>query len=174
MKHKNMRLLGLDPGLRHTGWGVIESNKDKISWLASGNISPKTNTSLALRLLEISNGISEIIEKYNPEAAAIEDIFVGKNSQSTLKLGMARGVAINTCASLEVSVFQYEATVVKKTTTGFGRANKDQVYSMVKFLLPGVECKTEDESDALAIAICHSQFARSKIHNLELENIHDS
>jgi crossover junction endodeoxyribonuclease RuvC len=174
MKNKNMRLLGLDPGLRHTGWGMIESNKDKISWLASGNISPKTDDSIAKRLMQISRGISNIIEQYDPEAVAIEDIFMGKNVQSALKLGMARGVAINACASLNVSVYQYEATVVKKATTGFGRANKEQVYSMVKFLLPGVICKSDDESDALAVAICHSQFASSKINHSELDNNYDS
>ena len=81
MKNKNMRLLGLDPGLRHTGWGIIESNKDKISWLASGNISPKTDDSIAKRLMQISRGISNIIEQYDPEAVAIEDIFMGKNAQ---------------------------------------------------------------------------------------------
>lgn len=164
-----MRLLGLDPGIRNTGWGIIESNKDKIYWLGSGNISTKSNTDISERLLLISKNIKKIIIEYSPQAAAIEDIFVGKNIQSALKLGMARGVAINICASLELSVYHYEATVVKKATTGFGKANKDQVYSMVKFLLPGVDCKSEDESDALAVAICHSQFANSKLNNSILD-----
>ena len=158
-----MLLLGLDPGLRHTGWGIIESNKNKISWLASGNISPRTNESIDKRLVQISTGLSTIIKKFNPHTAAIEKIFVGKNNDSVLKLGMARGVALNTCDLLKLSIYEYESTMIKKATTGFGRANKEQVYSMIKFLLPGAQCKSEDESDALAVAICHSQFSNTSL-----------
>ena len=164
-----MRLLGLDPGLRHTGWGVVESHKDKISWIASGNISPQTNISIDKRLFKISSELSKVIEEFKPEDAAIEQIFVGKNGQSTLKLGMARGVALNTCAYYNLSIYEYEATLVKKAVTGFGRASKEQVFSMVKLLLPRVKCKTEDESDALAVTICHSHFANSKLNKLDLD-----
>ena len=164
-----MRLLGLDPGLRHTGWGIIESHKDKISWIASGNISPQPNIAIDKRLFKISSELSRIVEEFKPEEAAIEQIFVGINGQSALKLGMARGGALNTCACFQLSIYEYEATLVKKAVTGFGRASKEQVFSMIKMLLPGVKCKTEDESDAFAVTICHSHFSNSKLNKLNLD-----
>ncbi|MBT4109313.1 MAG: crossover junction endodeoxyribonuclease RuvC [Pelagibacterales bacterium] len=163
-----MRLLGLDPGLRHTGWGIINSIDDKISWLASGNISPKISLSLSERLKEIHQGLDIIVKKYKPSVAAIEEVFVNMNGQSTLKLGMARGTAITACSINEMSVYEYAPTRVKQSVTGSGRSKKDQVASMVNILLPGCEIKSEDESDALAVAICHTIFANSKIHQMNL------
>ena len=163
-----MRLLGLDPGLRHTGWGIINSKDNKISWLASGNISPKISLSLSERLKEIHQGLDIIVKKYNPSIAAIEEVFVNMNGQSTLKLGMARGTAITACSINEMSVYEYAPTRVKQSVTGSGRSKKDQVASMVNILLPGCEIKSEDESDALAVAICHTIFANSKIHQMNL------
>jgi len=163
-----MHLLGLDPGLRHTGWGIINSIDDKISWIASGNISPKISLSLSERLKEIHQGLNSIVKKYNPSIAAIEEVFVNMNGQSTLKLGMARGTAITACSINEMSVYEYAPTRVKQSVTGSGRSKKDQVASMVNILLPGCEIKSEDESDALAVAICHTIFANSKIHQMNL------
>ena len=163
-----MRLLGLDPGLRHTGWGIINSKDNKISWLASGNISPKISLSLSERLKEIHQGLNSIVKKYNPSIAAIEEVFVNMNGQSTLKLGMARGAAITACSINEMPVYEYAPTRVKQSVTGSGRSKKDQVASMVNILLPGCEIKSEDESDALAVAICHTIFANSKIHQMNL------
>lgn len=163
-----MRLLGLDPGLRHTGWGVIDSVNDKISWIASGNISPKTSSILSERLKNIHEEIDIIIKKYKPTTAAIEEVFVNINGQSTLKLGMARGVAIGACAINNMLVYEYAPTRVKQSVTGSGRAKKDQVASMVKLLLPSCQVQTEDESDALAVAICHTFFSQSKIHKVSL------
>ena len=163
-----MRLLGLDPGLRHTGWGIINSKDNKISWVASGNISPKISLSLSERLKEIHQGLNSIVKKYNPSIAAIEEVFVNINGQSTLKLGMARGAAITACSINEMSVYEYAPTRVKQSVTGSGRSKKDQVASMVNILLPGCEIKSEDESDALAVAICHTIFANSKIHQMNL------
>ena len=163
-----MRLLGLDPGLRHTGWGIINSKDNKISWVASGNISPKISLSLSERLKEIHQGLNSIVKKYNPSIAAIEEVFVNMNGQSTLKLGMARGAAITACSINEMSVYEYAPTRVKQSVTGSGRSKKDQVASMVNILLPGCEIKSEDESDALAVAICHTIFANSKIHQMNL------
>ena len=163
-----MRLLGLDPGLRHTGWGIINSKDNKISWVASGNISPKISLSLSERLKEIHQGLNSIVKKYNPSIAAIEEVFVNMNGQSTLKLGMARGAAITACSINEMSVYEYAPTRVKQSVTGSGRSKKDQVASMVNILLPGCEIKSEDESDALAVAICHTIFASSKIHQMNL------
>jgi len=163
-----MRLLGLDPGLRHTGWGIINSKDNKISWLASGNISPKISLSLSERLKEIHQGLDIIVKKYKPSVAAIEEVFVNMNGQSTLKLGMARGTAITACSINEMPVYEYAPTRVKQSVTGSGRSKKDQVASMVNILLPGCEIKSEDESDALAVAICHTIFANSKIHQMNL------
>ena len=163
-----MRLLGLDPGLRHTGWGIINSKDNKISWVASGNISPKISLSLSERLKEIHQGLNSIVKKYNPSIAAIEEVFVNINGQSTLKLGMARGAAITACSINEMSVYEYAPTRVKQSVTGSGRSKKDQVASMVNILLPGCEIKSEDESDALAVAICHTIFENSKIHQMNL------
>ena len=163
-----MRLLGLDPGLRHTGWGIINSKDNKISWLASGNISPKISLSLSERLKEIHQGLDLIVKKYKPSVAAIEEVFVNMNGQSTLKLGMARGTAITACSINEMPVYEYAPTRVKQSVTGSGRSKKDQVASMVNILLPGCEIKSEDESDALAVAICHTIFANSKIHQMNL------
>ena len=163
-----MRLLGLDPGLRHTGWGIINSKDNKISWVASGNISPKISLSLSERLKEIHQGLNSIVKKYNPSIAAIEEVFVNINGQSTLKLGMARGAAITACSINEMPVYEYAPTRVKQSVTGSGRSKKDQVASMVNILLPGCEIKSEDESDALAVAICHTIFANSKIHQMNL------
>ena len=163
-----MRLLGLDPGLRHTGWGIINSKDNKISWVASGNISPKISLSLSERLKEIHQGLNSIVKKYNPSIAAIEEVFVNMNGQSTLKLGMARGAAITACSINEIPVYEYAPTRVKQSVTGSGRSKKDQVASMVNILLPRCEIKSEDESDALAVAICHTIFANSKIHQMNL------
>ena len=163
-----MRLLGLDPGLRHTGWGIINSKDNKISWVASGNISPKISLSLSERLKEIHQGLNSIVKKYNPSIAAIEEVFVNMNGQSTLKLGMARGTAITACSINEMPVYEYAPTRVKQSVTGSGRSKKNQVASMVNILLPGCEIKSEDESDALAVAICHTIFANSKIHQMNL------
>ena len=163
-----MRLLGLDPGLRHTGWGIINSKDNKISWVASGNISPKISLSLSERLKEIHQGLDIIVKKYKPSVAAIEEVFVNMNGQSTLKLGMARGTAIAACSINEMPVYEYAPTRVKQSVTGSGRSKKDQVASMVNILLPGCEIKSEDESDALAVAICHTIFANSKIHQMNL------
>jgi len=163
-----MRLLGLDPGLRHTGWGIINSKDNKISWVASGNISPKISLSLSDRLKEIHQGLDSIVKKYKPSVAAIEEVFVNMNGQSTLKLGMARGAAITACSINEMPVYEYAPTRVKQSVTGSGRSKKDQVASMVNILLPRCEIKSEDESDALAVAICHTIFANSKIHQMNL------
>ena len=163
-----MLLLGLDPGLRHTGWCVISSIKDKNSWVASGNISPKISLTLSERLKGIHQGLVSIIKEYQPSVAAIEEVFVNMNGQSSLKLGMARGTAITACSINEMPVHEYSPTRVKQSVTGSGRAKKDQVASMVKILLPGCIINSEDESDALAVALCHTIFANSKIYQMNI------
>ena len=161
-----MRLIGLDPGLRNTGWGVIDMLNDKLTWIASGKISPKNNMEIAERLKIIHINLTRILEKYQPKSAAIENIFVYKNAQSALKLGMARGVAIAACSTKNISLKEYSPTTIKQAVTGSGRASKEQIAAMIKILLPGCNYSSHDESDALAIAICHTHFMQSKITNI--------
>tara|TARA_B100000686_G_C16688619_1_gene916280 strand:+ start:750 stop:1244 length:495 start_codon:yes stop_codon:yes gene_type:complete len=161
-----MRLIGLDPGLRNTGWGIIDLVQNKLTWIASGKISPKNNLEISERLEIIHLGLTEVLEKYNPNSAGIEEIFVNKNPQSTLKLGMARGVAITACSLKKINVNEYSPTTIKQAVTGTGKASKDQVGAMIKILLPGSNCSSDDESDALAIAICHTHFTQSNNKNI--------
>lgn len=161
-----MRLIGLDPGLRNTGWGIIDFIQNKITWIASGTISPKTNLELPERLKTIHEEVTKILNKYNPNTGAIEEIFVNKNPQSTLKLGMARGAAITACSLNNIYLKEYAPTVIKQAVTGTGKASKDQIAAMLKILLPGCNYSTDDESDALAIAICHTHYTQFNLKNI--------
>ena len=167
-----MRLLGVDPGLLNTGWGIKDSIQDRITWIASGKISPKSNMEIPERLKTIHEGLNNIINEHQPTSAGIEQIFVNHNGQSTLKLGMARGVAVTSCSLHNLQVKEYSPTTVKKAVTGTGKATKDQVAAMVKILLPGCKYSSEDESDALAIAICHTHYFQAN-KNI-MENYNDS
>ncbi len=153
-----MRLIGLDPGLRATGWGVIEAADGRLRHVADGVVRPKTADPLAQRLCAIYDGISHVIETYAPESAAVEETFVNRNAQSTLKLGLARGVALLVPARAGLEVAEYAANRVKKSVTGTGHAAKEQVMMMVKTLLPTAEIETTDAADALAVAICHAHY----------------
>ena len=151
-----MRLLGLDPGLRHTGWGVIEATDNRLTHIANGVIHTKTGTGLAERLVELFNGLIDVVERYRPEEAAVEETFVNKNPTSTLKLGQARGVALLVPARLGILVAEYKPNAVKKTVVGAGHAAKEQIQMMVAMLLPGCHPAGADAADALAVAICHA------------------
>ena len=151
-----MRVLGLDPGLRNTGWGVIEAEDNRLSHVANGVVSSNSELSLAERLLELSEGLREVIATQQPTAAAVETTLANKNPGSTLKLGMARGVALLTPASLGLPVAEYLPMIVKKSVVGTGHADKKQVAAMVARLLPGCSIATSDAADALAVAICHA------------------
>ena len=150
-----MRILGLDPSLSSTGWGVIEVENNKVRYVADGFIPTDTK---AERLAMINKTLSEVIETYNPDEAAIEQVFLNSNPTSTIKLGMARGVVIMAPAMYGISVTEYEPNKVKKAVVGVGKAEKNQVETMVKILLPGCKPKNNDASDALAIALCHFQY----------------
>ena len=154
-----MRIIGIDPALVHTGWGVIEAESSRLRFIAAGVISPEKNNNLSERLLDLSNQLKAIIEQFAPEQAAIEQTFVNVNGASTLKLGNAKGALLLTLAQAGLNVAEYDATLVKKTITGAGRAEKGQVASMVKILLPQaaelLANKSSDAFDALAIAITH-------------------
>jgi crossover junction endodeoxyribonuclease RuvC len=150
-----MRLLGLDPGLRLTGWGVIEVDGNRLRSVAHGVVRVAADRSLAQRLNDLFDGVAAVIAAHGPVEAAVEETFVNVNPGSTLKLGQARGVVMLAPARAGVPVFEYAANLVKKSVTGAGHADKRQIAMMVGRLLPGVVA-TEDAADALAIAICHA------------------
>ena len=158
-----MRIIGLDPSLSSTGWGVIEVENNRLRYVADGFIKTNTKAPIEERLAEIHKSLSQIIDLYKPQEAAIEQVFLNENPKSTIKLGMARGVVILAPALYGISVAEYEPTLVKKAVVGVGRAEKSQVETMVKILLPGCNPKNNDSSDALAIAICHNSYRNSVI-----------
>jgi crossover junction endodeoxyribonuclease RuvC len=152
-----VRILGIDPGLRHTGWGVIEAEGARLAYVASGAIHPPTDGDLALRLRALHEALGAVIAAHAPDEAAVEETFVNRDPQSALKLGHARGVALLAPALAGVEVSEYSANLVKKTVVGAGHAEKAQIAMMVKVLLPRSEARSADAADALAVAICHAQ-----------------
>lgn len=157
-----MRILGIDPGLQKTGWGVIHSEGNRLVFLGCGTIKTDASHSTAQRLATISTGLEEIIAEWKPDEAAIEETFMNNNAASALKLGAARGVAMVTPARLGLSVAEYAANLVKKSVVGTGHATKDQIGAMIKVLLPATGKMGPDAADALAIAICHAHHASSR------------
>lgn len=150
-----MRLIGLDPGLRLTGWGVIEIEGNRLRHVAHGVIKVAGERSLAERLCELFDGVAAVVTAQRPVEAAVEETFVNVNPGSTLKLGQARGVVLLAPARAGLPVFEYAANLVKKSVVGVGHADKRQIATMVGRLLPGVEA-ADDAADALAVAICHA------------------
>ena len=160
---KNMRILGIDPGLASTGWGVVDVNGSRISHVANGQCKTATGP-LAQRLLALHHGLADVIATYQPSDAAVEHTFVNKDGSGTLKLGQARGVAMLAPALAGLAVGEYAPNAVKKTVVGVGHADKAQVQHMVKLQLPGVQLAGSDATDALAIAICHAHHLQSQGH----------
>lgn len=157
-----MRLLGLDPGLRHTGWGVIEAEGNTLRHLANGAISSDASGDLSRRLVDLYEGIEAVIRDWQPDEAAVEETFVNKNPVSTLKLGQARGVALLVPALHGLPVEEYAPNKIKKSVVGAGHAGKEQIHVMVGVLLPGCVIASEHAADALAVAICHAHYAGSR------------
>jgi crossover junction endodeoxyribonuclease RuvC len=151
-----MRLLGLDPGLRVTGWGVIEAEGNRLSYVADGALKINARASLAERLADLYGGLRDVLDQYRPEQAAVEETFVNRNPASALKLGQARGVVLLAPAEFGIPVAEYSANLVKKSVVGAGHADKQQIDAMVRMLLPGCVAATPDAADALAVAICHA------------------
>jgi crossover junction endodeoxyribonuclease RuvC len=151
-----MRLIGFDPGLRVTGWGVIESEGGRLFYVADGVVKTDDGLPLAQRLVQLADGLTQLIRAYSPAEAAVEETFVNKNAVSTLKLGQARGIALLVPARAGIPVAEYLPNLVKKTVVGTGHAAKQQVQMMVRILLPGAVMATADAADALAVAICHA------------------
>src|SRR5581483_2069745 len=157
-----MRLIGFDPGLRHTGWGVIETSGNRLTHVADGVVHVPSRSALAERLVELFRQLNAVLDEYRPDAAAVEETFVNKNPASTLKLGVARGVVLLAPAARGIPVFEYSANLVKKSVVGVGHAEKPQVQMMVKRLLPAALLATPDAADALAVAICHAHHAATR------------
>jgi crossover junction endodeoxyribonuclease RuvC len=151
-----VRIIGIDPGLRRCGWGVIESFGNRLSFVASGTLTPRVTDDLAIRLTALYRGLVALIDQYRPDEAAVEETFVSAGARSALQLGQARGVALMTPASLGLPVGEYAANLVKKSIVGTGHAEKSQIQLMVKTLLPAAVFDGADAADALAIAICHA------------------
>jgi crossover junction endodeoxyribonuclease RuvC len=156
-----MIILGIDPGLTCTGWGVIAKAGSRLSHIANGQIRTDIELPMADRLLELDRGLSAVIDIYKPDFAAVEEIFVNVNPQSTLKLGQARGVALVSAARAGLSVSEYPSKVIKKGLVGTGGAAKGQVQAMLGVLLPGVKLAGADAADALAVAITHAHHLGS-------------
>jgi crossover junction endodeoxyribonuclease RuvC len=156
-----LRILGLDPGLGTTGWGLIEAQGNRLSHVANGELKTRTAAPLPDRLADLANQLESLLAEHRPDGAAVEEVFVNKNPQSTLKLGQARGVAIMLAARSGLAVGEYAARLVKKAVVGNGNAEKAQVHAMVGRLLPGIKITGPDAADALAVAITHAHHLAS-------------
>ncbi|MCZ8368360.1 MAG: crossover junction endodeoxyribonuclease RuvC [Porphyrobacter sp.] len=154
-----MMILGLDPSLSSTGWGIIRAEGARISHVANGQIKTDPAAPMAARLAALQAGLAAVISQYRPDRAAAEEIFVNKNPQSTLKLAQARGAVLAACGVAGLNVNEHAARLVKKAVTGTGAAEKVQVAAMVKVLLPGVQIYGRDAADALAVAIADAHLA---------------
>ncbi|HEY0324547.1 MAG TPA: crossover junction endodeoxyribonuclease RuvC [Allosphingosinicella sp.] len=156
-----MIILGLDPGLGCTGWGVIRAEGNRLSHIANGQVRTDARAPLAERLAKLHAALGAVVAEYRPGGAAVEEVFVNDNPQSTLKLGQARGVVLLAAAQAGVEVGEYAPRLVKKALVGTGAADKNQVHAMVQRLLPGAQIAGADASDALAVAITHAHHLAS-------------
>ena len=157
MRAHPIRIIGIDPGLRNCGWGIIEADGSRLSFVACGTIHSNAKLDLASRLRQLHEGLSAVIQQYLPVEAAVEETFVNRDPQSALKLGQARGIAMVAPAQAGLPVTEYAANVIKKTVVGAGHAQKQQVAMMIAVLLPKAGRQSADAADALAAAICHAQ-----------------
>ena len=164
-----IRILGIDPGLRRTGWGLIESDGNRLIHVACGSVETSERAGLGVRLVAIHDGLIRIIETYAPHEAAVEQTFVNANGASTLKLGQARGVAMLVPARAGLSVAEYAPNVVKKTVVGAGHGDKAQIRMMIGVLLPKASPQSDDAADALAIAVCHAHHRGSVVMAAKLK-----
>lgn len=152
----SIRILGIDPGLRQTGWGVVDSVANNLRFVAAGTVRSDAGAPLAERLRQIHDGLQAVLAEHTPAAAAVEATFVNKDASATLKLGQARGIAMLVPALAGLEVAEYAPNAVKKTVIGVGHGDKKQIHMMVKVLMPRAVFDTDDAADALAIAICHA------------------
>jgi crossover junction endodeoxyribonuclease RuvC len=161
-----IRILGIDPGLRRTGWGVIDVDGNRLVFIACGSVGSDDKTALAERLVALHAGLLRVVDEFCPLEAAVEATFVSKDAAATLKLGQARGIALLAPASAGVVVAEYAPNLVKKTIIGAGHGEKAQIRAMIGVLLPKAEPRTHDAADALAIAITHAHHRQSAVHRI--------
>lgn len=161
-KDRLVRIIGIDPGLRRTGWGVIESDGVRLSYVSSGLITSTSDEDLSYRLRELFEGLLGVLSSSKADEAAVEETFVNENPRSTLKLGQARGMALLAPAMGGLPVAEYPPNLIKKSVTGAGHAEKRQIEAMIGFLLPKAKVESADEADALAIAICHANHRQAR------------
>jgi crossover junction endodeoxyribonuclease RuvC len=157
-----LRILGLDPGLRRTGWGVIGVAGVRIGYVASGVVTSDADLALPVRLKQLHDRLVEVVRAWSPDEAAVEETFVSKDAQATLKLGQARAVALLVPALAGLPVAEYGANQIKKTVVGVGHAEKAQIQAMVRMLLPKADPRSADAADALAIAITHAHHRKAR------------
>ena len=157
-----IRIIGIDPGLRRTGWGIIDTDGVRLVPVASGLVTSEADDPLAVRLLALLSGLRAVIAEHRPAEAAVEETFVNDNARATLKLGQARGIAMVAPAQAGLTVAEYAPNQIKKSVTGVGHGDKGQVAAMVGLLLPKASPASPDESDAYAIAICHAHHRASR------------
>jgi crossover junction endodeoxyribonuclease RuvC len=158
-----IRILGIDPGLRRTGWGMIAIDGNRLSFLACGSVATDEKAALAVRLLAIHDGLSRVVAAQAPDEAAVEATFVNRDAAATLKLGQARGIAMLVPAIAGLPVAEYAPNLVKKTIVGAGHCEKVQIRLMVKVLLPKADPQSDDAADALAIAVTHAHHRQSAV-----------
>ena len=161
-----IRIIGIDPGLRRTGWGIIESVGNSLRFVASGTVRSDEKESLAKRLCQLHDGLAEVLHQTMPDEAAVEQTFVNKDATATLKLGQARGIAMLVPARAGLVVAEYAPNAVKKAVIGVGHGEKKQIHMMVKVLMPKAVFDTDDAADALAIAICHAHHRPSAAYRM--------
>ncbi|MGB7285592.1 MAG: crossover junction endodeoxyribonuclease RuvC [Salaquimonas sp.] len=157
-----IRIIGIDPGLRNMGWGVIDVHGNSLVFVAAGTVRSDAKTDLASRLCQLHNGLAEVIRQQNPIEAAVENTFVNNNGAATLKLGQARGIAMLVPALAGLEVDEYAPNQVKKSVIGVGHGDKAQIKMMVNMLLPKAVYNSDDAADALAVAICHAHHRGAK------------
>ncbi|GGH29832.1 crossover junction endodeoxyribonuclease RuvC [Alsobacter metallidurans] len=157
MSIQAIRILGIDPGLRNTGWGVVDTLGSRLSFVACGSVHSDGKLTLADRLRQLHEQLAEVIHAHQPDECAVEETFVNKDARATLKLGHARGIALLAPAQAGLSVAEYAPNLVKKTIVGAGHAEKDQIHMMVRVLLPRCDPQSADAADALAVALTHAQ-----------------
>jgi crossover junction endodeoxyribonuclease RuvC len=161
--HRAIRILGIDPGLRRTGWGVIAVDGNSLRYVGSGSLTTDERQSLAVRLLAIHDGLRSVVNAHAPHEAAVEATFVNRDAAATLKLGQARGIAMLVPALVGIEVAEYAPNLVKKTIVGVGHGEKPQVRMMISVLLPKANPCSDDAADALAIAVCHAHHRQSAL-----------
>ncbi len=163
---ETIRIIGIDPGLRRTGWGIVETFGNSLRFVAAGTVRSDDKANLASRLCQLHDGLADVLHQAMPHEAAVEQTFVNKDAAATLKLGQARGIAMLVPARAGLTVAEYAPNAVKKAVIGVGHGDKKQIHMMVRVLMPKASFDTDDAADALAIAICHAHHRQSAAYRL--------